>query len=261
VDIHERTLLGVHQRTRGCPQTAVPRHSVTVGARHAVPLPLAYPQGRVRERPRPSPRGAGPPARCRRHNTTGAGLGPAPTWTSAVQHSPFTIHHSPFAIRDSLFAVLAPLAARCSPRAVGVHERRLADTSADCRGKACRAPTPCLPTGLCARAASPIAPGAGPPARCRGHNITGAGLGPAPTWTSTIPHSQFGIRHSRSFSIRNSLFAVLAPLATRNSPLAIRHSLFAIRRSSPLVVSCPCWPLRATLLLACGLRAGIAREL
>jgi hypothetical protein len=38
--------------------------------------------------------------------TTRAGLGPAPTSTSAIQHSPFAIRRFfPFAIRHSLFAV------------------------------------------------------------------------------------------------------------------------------------------------------------
>jgi hypothetical protein len=113
-----------------------------------------------------------------------AGLGPAPTWTSTIRHSRFTIHHSLFAIRHFFpFAIrgLSPFATRYSPGAVGVHKRRLADTSADCRGTACRAPTPCLPTGPCARAAWLFAAGDGPPARCRRHNTTRAGLGPAPT--------------------------------------------------------------------------------
>jgi hypothetical protein len=137
-----------------------------------------------------------------------AGLGPAPTWTSTIRHSRFTIHHSPFAIRHSpffsirhsLFAIrgFSPLAARCSLRAVGVHKRRLADTSADCRGTACRAPTPCLPTGPCARAAWLFAAGDGPPGRCQRHNTTRAGLGPAPARTSTVHHSPFAVFcHSR----------------------------------------------------------------
>jgi hypothetical protein len=66
--------------------------------------------------------------------------------------------------------------------------------SGNCRGTACRAPTLCVPTGRCARLASPIRAGDGPPARSRRHDTTRAGLGPAPTSTSTIHHSLFAIR-------------------------------------------------------------------
>jgi hypothetical protein len=82
-----------------------PTHPRTVGARHAVPLRLAYPTGPWARAAWLFAAGDGPPARCRRHNTTRAGLGPAPTWTSTIPHSPFAIprfFHSPFAIRYSL---------------------------------------------------------------------------------------------------------------------------------------------------------------
>jgi hypothetical protein len=98
--------------------------------------------------------------------------------------------------------------------------------------------------------------GHGPTARCRRHNTTGAGLGPAPTWTSTIRHSPFTIRHSLfairrlfPFAIRDSLFAVfftarrsllaargLSPSATRNSQLATRHSPLAVFHHSPVAI-------------------------
>jgi hypothetical protein len=71
----------------GCPQTHVWRNSVTVGARHASPLPLPTSRSPIAARD-------GARARCRRHNTTRAGLGPAPTWTSTIHHSRFAIRHS-----------------------------------------------------------------------------------------------------------------------------------------------------------------------
>jgi hypothetical protein len=52
-----------------------------------------------------------------------------------------------------------------------------------------------------------------------------AGLGPAPTSTTTVHHSLFAIRYSLSFSIRYSPFAI-----RRFSPFAIRYSRFAVRR-------------------------------
>jgi len=57
---------------------------------------------------------------------------------------------------------------------------------------------------------------------------TWAGLGPAPTSTSTIRNSPFAIRHSPFFSARHSLLAVF------------HHSLFAIRYSRFLTD--PRWP-------------------
>jgi hypothetical protein len=188
----------------------------------------------------------------------------------AIRHSlSFTIRHPPLATRcaplavfhDSLFAIrhspyfpfairrIFPLAARSSPRAVGVHKRRLADASADCRGTARRAPTLCLPTGRCARAAWPFAAGDGPPARCRRHNTTGAGLGPAPTSTSTIHHSPFAIRYSPFAVFFYSPFAVFhhPPLATRYSLRAARRlSPFAIRDSPFAVFSARCSPSFST---------------
>jgi hypothetical protein len=195
-----------------------------------------------------------------------AGLGPAPTWTSTIRHSRFTIHHSPFAIRHSpffsirhsLFAIrgFSPLAARCSLRAVGVHKRRLADTSADCRGTACRAPTPCLPTGPCTRAAGLFAAGDGLRARCRRHNTTRAGLGPAPTDSHRSAFAIAVVQPARAkprclpmisagYSVRvwNRLRQPRHVAAGRveNPPLpgshhsqfAIRHSLFFAIRHSP----------------------------
>jgi hypothetical protein len=134
---------------------------------------------------------------------------------------------------------------------VGVHKRRLADTSADCRGTACRAPTPCLPTGPWARAAWLFAAGDGPPARCQRHNTTGAGLGPAPTRTSTIHHSRFAIRHFPALWRRRHGRSSAAPLRVRRvaagrvwdpplpgpAPLATRYSLLATRHS-PLAARC-----------------------
>jgi hypothetical protein len=74
-----------------------PTHPWTVGARHAVPLPCAYPQVGVHERPRASPRpwsdGKMPAPQ---HNRGGSGTRPD-----------LDQHHSPFAIRHSL-------ALRCS---------------------------------------------------------------------------------------------------------------------------------------------------
>jgi hypothetical protein len=95
-----------------------PTHPRTVRARHAVPLPFAYTRVGVHERPGPSWRADGLPARFRRHNTTGAGLGPAPTSTNTIRHSRFAIRHPPyFSIRHSLSFTIhrSPLAARCSP--------------------------------------------------------------------------------------------------------------------------------------------------
>jgi hypothetical protein len=249
--------------------------------------------------------GDGPPARGGATTQPGAGLGPRPYLDQhhspfAIRHSlfavffaarrspSFPIHHSPFAIRYSRFFTarrsplaarrLSPFAIRCSPRAVGVHKRRLADRLADCRGTACRAPTPCLPTGPCARAAWLFVAGDGPPARCRRHNTTGAGLGPAPTSPgpftirrrcgaagraqqrcapTTSPTCRKGGSRTRPyqgqyrspFAIRHSLFAVFfhspfavfrrSPLAARGlSPSATRHSPLATRRLSPFAIRC-----------------------
>jgi hypothetical protein len=87
-----------------------PTHPRTVGARHAVPLPFAYPRVSVHERPGPSRRADGLPARCRRHNTTRGGSGTRPYLDQ---------HHSPFAIRHSLSFTIrhSPLATRYSLRA------------------------------------------------------------------------------------------------------------------------------------------------
>jgi hypothetical protein len=69
---------------------------------------------------------------------------------------------------------------------------------------------------------------------------TWAGLGPAPTSTSTIHHSPFAIRHSPSFSARRSPLAArhLSPFAIRNSPFAIRDSPFAVFLRSLLAARC-----------------------
>jgi hypothetical protein len=158
---------------------------------------------------------------------------PLAVFQLAARCSPsFTIRrvfHLPFAIRR-----IFPLAARFSPRAVGVHKRRLADASADCRGTARRAPTLCLPTGRCARAAWLFAAGDGPPARFRRHNTTGAGLGPAPYLDQhhspfAIRNSLFAIRRLFLFAIRDSRFAIRCL-----SPSTARRSLLAARRLSPL---------------------------
>jgi hypothetical protein len=124
----------------GCPQTAVWRHLVIVGARHASPLPFPYRQIGVRERPCPSPQ-----ALVRRQDAEAkdnrGGFGTRPyndptirNWQFAIRRlSPFTIHHSPFAIRDSqsfsirhsLFAIRrfprSLLAARGSPSLASRH--------------------------------------------------------------------------------------------------------------------------------------------
>jgi hypothetical protein len=139
------------------------------------------------------------------HNRGGSGTRPYPD----QHHSPVAIHHSLFAIRHSLFAIrcLSPLATRRSPRAVDVHKRRLSGTSADCRGTACRAPTPYLPTGPCARAAWLFAAGAGPPARC------GATTQPGRVWDPPLPGPA-------PFTSRCLFRCSL--LAARCSPLAAR---------------------------------------
>jgi hypothetical protein len=115
--------VGVHKRRLYWPgwvstNGGSPTHPRTVRARHAVPLPYAYPQVGVHERPRASPRATG--RREDANATTQPGRirdpplpGPAPF---TIHHSPFTIHHSPFAIRH-----LSPLAARHSLLAVFHH--------------------------------------------------------------------------------------------------------------------------------------------
>jgi hypothetical protein len=96
-----------------------PTNPRTVGARHAVLLPFAYPRVGVHERPGPSRRGMV------RRQDAGARTQPGRAWDPPLPGP------APFAIRDSPFAVFhhPPLAARCSLLAVFLHSNRLSAPS------------------------------------------------------------------------------------------------------------------------------------
>jgi hypothetical protein len=116
---------------------------------------------------------------------------------------------------------------------VGVHKRRLADASADCRGTARRAPPFAYPrVGVHQRP--------GPSRRGMGRRQdSGATTQPGRVSDPPLPRpAPFTIRHSL-FAIRCLfLFAIrcLSPSTTRHSQLATRHSLLAARRSPSFTI-------------------------
>jgi hypothetical protein len=138
--------------------------------------------------------------------------------------SPFrpTIRNSPFAIRYLLS--FCPFAAHCSPLAVFHHspfairhslsfDSPFAGAAGQPAGRSNAAPL--RPRRLAAR----------------------AGLGPAPTSTSTIRHSRFAVIRCSLLAARHSPLAIFP-----HSPFAIRHSLFAvfsIRHSPSRIVRRP----------------------
>jgi len=87
-----------------------PTHPRTVGARHAVPLRLAYPQVRVRQRPGSSRR-----AMVRRQDA-GATTQPGRVLVPPLPGpAPFAIRHSPFAVFSIRHSSRSPAIARDRP--------------------------------------------------------------------------------------------------------------------------------------------------
>jgi hypothetical protein len=226
----------------GCPQTDADPHPVSVGARHAVPLPFPDQQAGL----------------CTRQRRTAAAPLPIPS-PFAIRYSPFAVFlHSPFAIRDSRF-----LTDPCSPTKMGV-QQRIAEMGVQQRMRGCPRTEARVRNRLrqprhvaAGRVENPPLPGShhspfairdsrfltdpcsptetGVQQRLRGCPRTEARVRnrlrqPRHVAPGRVENPPLPGSHHSPFAIRR-----FPPLATRHSRLALfHHSLFAIRHSLSL---------------------------